>query len=61
MILNSLIYFNRISNALKTSENFNRPLPHSGDMIINRKAVIRMQSKYDKYNLMNLFENSVLE
>ena len=36
----------RISNALKQSANFNRPLPHTGDTIINRKAIIRMQSKF---------------
>ena len=36
----------RISNALKQSENFTRPFGQSGDMTINRKSVIRMQSKY---------------
>ena len=35
----------RISNALKQSENFTRPFAQSGDMTINRKSVIRMQSK----------------
>ena len=41
--------FCRISMALKQSENFNRPHTRGGDVVLNRKAVVRMQSKSSKH------------
>ena len=35
--------------ALKQSENFNRPHTRGGDVVLNRKAVVRMQSKSSKH------------